>query len=62
MKAVFALSVLAAAVSALTFKEDPFWKSYKSTFSKAYESDAEEARRYEIFNTGYDSAISRDQM
>jgi len=50
MKAIYALSLLAAAASALTFKEDPFWKSYKATFGKTYESDAEEARRYEVFN------------
>jgi len=49
MKAVFALSVLAAAASALTFKSDPFWKSYKATFGKTYEHDAEESRRYEAF-------------
>ena len=50
MKAIYAISLLAAAASALTFKDDPFWKSYKSTFSKTYESDAEESRRYEVFN------------
>jgi C1A family cysteine protease len=49
MKALFALSVLAAAASALTFKADPFWKAYKAAFDKTYESDAEEARRYEVF-------------
>jgi hypothetical protein len=49
MKALFALSVLAAAASALSFKADPFWKAYKSSFGKSYESDAEEARRYEVF-------------
>jgi len=56
MKAIYALSVLAAAASALSFKADPFWKSYKSTFAKTYESDAEEARRYEVFNQNMQKA------
>jgi C1A family cysteine protease len=50
MKAVFALSLLAAAASAITFKADPFWKAYKAAYGKTYESEAEEARRYEVFN------------
>jgi len=56
MKAVYALSLLAAAASALTFKQDPFWKSYKSTFGKSYENDAEEARRYQVFNQNMQKA------
>jgi len=56
MKAVYALSLLAAATTALSFKQDPFWKSYKSTFGKSYENDAEEARRYEIFNANMQKA------
>jgi len=56
MKAIYALSLLAAAASALTFKEDPFWKSYKSIFGKTYESDAEESRRYEVFNKNMQKA------
>jgi len=50
MKAVYALSLIAAAASAMTFKDDPFWKSYKATFGKTYEHDAEEERRYQVFN------------
>jgi len=50
MKAVYALSLIAAAASAMTFKEDPFWKSYKATFGKTYEHEAEEERRYQVFN------------
>jgi len=56
MKAIYALSVLAAAASALSFKADPFWKAYKSKFAKTYESDAEEARRYEVFNQNMQKA------
>jgi len=56
MKAIYALSLLAAAASALTFKDDPFWKSYKATFSKTYESDAEERRRYDVFNANMQKA------
>jgi C1A family cysteine protease len=56
MKAVYALSLLAAAASALTFKADPFWKAYKATYGKTYESDAEEARRYEVFNANMQKA------
>jgi len=56
MKAIYALSVLAAAASALSFKADPFWKAYKSTFHKTYENDAEEARRYEVFNQNMQKA------
>jgi len=56
MKAVYALSLLAAAASALTFKVDPFWKAYKATYGKTYESDAEEARRYEVFNANMQKA------
>jgi cathepsin F len=62
MKAVYALSLLAAAASALTFKADPFWKAYKSTFGKTYESDAEEARRYEIFNANMQKAAEFNAM
>jgi len=56
MKAIFALSVLAAAASALTFKADPFWKAYKSTYGKSYESETEEARRYEVFTQNMQKA------
>jgi len=56
MKAIYALSLLAAAASALTFKDDPFWKSYKATFGKTYESDAEERRRYDVFNANMQKA------
>jgi len=56
MKAVYALSLLAAAASALTFKADPFWKSFKATYGKSYETEAEEARRYEVFNANMQKA------
>jgi C1A family cysteine protease len=49
MKAVYALSLLAAATSALTFKNDPFWKAYKAMYGKVYMHDYMENRRYEIF-------------
>jgi C1A family cysteine protease len=49
MKAIFALSLLAAAASALSFKSDPFWTAYKAQFGKTYQHEAEEARRYEVF-------------
>jgi len=62
MKAIFALSVLAAAASAISFKADPFWKAYKSTFGKTYESDAEEARRYEVFNKNMAEAAKYNAM
>jgi C1A family cysteine protease len=62
MKAIFALSVLAAAASALTFKEDPFWKAYKSTFGKTYQSDAEESRRYAVFNENMQNAAKFNAM
>jgi len=62
MKAIYALSVLAAAASALTFKADPFWKAYKSKFAKTYESDAEEARRYEVFNRNMQKAAEFNAM
>jgi cathepsin F len=62
MKAIYALSLLAAAASALTFKDDPFWKSYKATFSKTYESDAEERRRYDVFNANMQKAAEYNAM
>jgi len=62
MKAIYALSLLAAAASAITFKADPFWKAYKSTFGKTYESDAEEARRYEVFNANMKAAAEFNAM
>jgi C1A family cysteine protease len=62
MKAVYALSLLAAAASALTFKVDPFWKAYKATYGKTYESDAEEARRYEVFNSNMQKAAEYNAL
>jgi len=62
MKAVYALSLLAAAASALTFKVDPFWKAYKATYGKTYESDAEEARRYEVFNANMQKAAEYNAL
>jgi len=62
MKAVYALSLLAAAASALTFKDDPFWKSYKSTFGKTYETDSEERRRYDVFNANMQKAAEFNAM
>jgi len=62
MKAIYALSLLAAAASALTFKDDPFWKSYKATFGKTYESDAEERRRYDVFNANMQKAAEFNAM
>jgi len=62
MKAVYALSLLAAAASALTFKEDPFWKAYKSSFGKTYENDAEERRRYDVFNANMQKAAEYNAM
>ena len=62
MKAVYALSLIAAAASAMTFKEDPFWKSYKATFGKTYEHEAEEERRYQVFNENMRLAAEFNQM
>jgi C1A family cysteine protease len=62
MKAVYALSLLAAAASALTFKADPFWKAYKATYGKTYESEAEEARRYEVFNANMQKAAEYNAL
>jgi len=50
MKAVYALSLLAAAVAGASFKTDLFWQSYKAKFNKAYQNDEEESRRYEVFS------------
>jgi len=62
MKAIYALSLLAAAASALTFKEDPFWKSYKASFGKTYENDAEEKRRYDVFNANMQKAAEYNAL
>jgi len=62
MKAIYALSLLAAAASALSFKADPFWKSYKATFGKTYESDSEEARRYDMFQKNMARAAEYNAM
>jgi len=62
MKSVYALSLLAAAASALTFKNDPFWASYKAKFAKVYEHDAEESRRYEAFTKSMARAAEYNKM
>jgi len=62
MKAIYALSVLAAAVSALSFKTDSFWQSYKASFNRKYTSDAEEAKRYEIFTKNMALAAEYNKM
>jgi hypothetical protein len=62
MKAVYALSLLAAAASALTYETDPFWKAYKATFDKHYESSFEEFRRYEIFNANMRKAAEYNAL
>jgi C1A family cysteine protease len=62
MKAVYALSLLAAAASALTFQTDPFWKAYKATYGKVYAHDREERRRYEIFTENMRRAAEYNAM
>jgi len=62
MKSVYALSLLAAAASALTFKNDPFWASYKAKFSKAYAHEAEESRRYDAFTRSMARAAEFNKM
>jgi len=48
MKAVLILALAACAFAAVTYKNDPFWISYKKQFNKVY-SAAEEPSRYAIF-------------
>jgi len=62
MKAIFALSVLAAAASALTFRNDHFWNSYKATFAKTYDNDAEEGRRYQMFQLNMKKAAEYNSL
>lgn len=62
MKAIFALSALAAAASAMSFRTDPFWSSFKTTFGRTYEHEAEEARRYEVFQQNMKRAAEFNKM
>lgn len=62
MKAVYALSLLAAAASALSFKTDSFWQSYKTTFNRKYSNEAEEARRYQVFTENMARAAEYNKM
>ena len=60
-KIVFALAAVAALcaeATQFTVRTDPYWNAFKARFHKTYESQAEEAERYQIFLENMKEAAS----
>jgi C1A family cysteine protease len=55
------LALCAVAKASMTFKNDPFWLSFKSQYGKSYK-DAEEARRYDIFQKNMARAAELNEI
>lgn len=62
MKFAYAfLALCSVAKAAMTFKNDPFWLSFKSQFGKTYK-DAEESDRYAIFQKNMARAAELNEI